>query len=125
MTAASSTSFCRTVNASEVAKAFDDETRQTISSWTQQGRPRPKLVGFLVGTSDSPSATYAEWTRKACVAVGIDYELRTVGDGAEAPEDDAQASVGGTSLGAADLEAAILDANDDECVVLRFQTDRS
>ena len=125
MTAASSTSFCRTVNASEVAKAFDDETRQTISSWTQQGRPRPKLVGFLVGTSDSPSATYAEWTRKACVAVGIDYELRTVGDGAaEAPEDDAQASVGGSSLGAADLEAAILDANDDECV-MKLRLDRS
>ncbi|NIQ96601.1 MAG: bifunctional methylenetetrahydrofolate dehydrogenase/methenyltetrahydrofolate cyclohydrolase [Desulfuromonadales bacterium] len=36
-----------------------------------------KVVGFLSGDY-GPSLTYAQYTRKACEDLGIDYELRTV-----------------------------------------------
>lgn len=126
----SSPSLARVVNASEVASTFSTEISSTITSWTQEsGRSRPKLVGFLVGNKDSPSGVYADWTKKACEAVGIEYELRTVRD-----ENDEQESVVDSEKKdddddnnrnrnneeaidvahkAADLETMILEANSD------------
>lgn len=53
-----------------------------LSSTT--GRP-PKLVGILATASAGPSRSYAEFTRRQCVALGIAFELREVGkdDGVE------------------------------------------
>lgn len=56
---------------------------------------------------------YAEWTKKACEAVGIDYELRRIEPEHNEEEESEGASVGGTGEGAADLETAILEANSD------------
>ena len=56
---------------------------------------------------------YAEWTKKACEAVGIDYELRRIESEHNEEEESEGASVGGTGEGAADLETAILEANSD------------
>jgi hypothetical protein len=112
---ASSHSLCRTVVASEVANPYTNEIKQAIESSSSS---RPKLVGFLCGKKDSPSVTYADWTKKACEAVGIEYELRIIDtEGGEMGEDMEQASVGGAALGAADLETAILEANVDSCVL--------
>lgn len=101
-------SFCRVVNASEVAKPFSAEITQQIEASVAAGNKKPKLVGFLCGSKDSPSAVYADWTRKACESVGIDYELRRIAD-----EEEAEQTGSETLGGAADLEAAILEANSD------------
>merc|ERR1712230_104545 len=106
-----SSTFCRVVNATEVAKPFSEEITQQIQTSLAAGGKKPKLVGFLCGSKDSPSAVYADWTRKACESVGIDYELRRIADEAEAEETGSE-----TLGGAADLEAAILDANSDPAV---------
>lgn len=37
--------------------------------------PSSQTTGILA-TSDAPSRAYAQWTQKACEAVGIEYELR-------------------------------------------------
>jgi hypothetical protein len=59
----------------------------------------PKLLGLLANL-DAPSRAYADWTARACQAIGIVYELREV-DG---------------SLGEGQVEEAILAANNDESI---------
>ena len=67
--------------------------------------PRPKLVGLLANSS-APSRAYAQWTAKACEAVGIEYELREVGN---KEGDEGTAEQG-------EVEEAILDANADPSI---------
>lgn len=117
--------LCRTVNASEVASSYTSEIKSAIQATlnSSSSAKRHKLVGFLCGKKDSPSVTYADWTRKACESVGIEYELRIIDTEQEESENnnkegEEQASVGGAALGAADLETAILEANVDPSVDL-------
>lgn len=63
----------------------------------------PKLVGLLAN-SNSPSRAYAEWTARACAAVGITYELREIG------------GAGSGEAGQGEVEDAILAANADDTV---------
>lgn len=114
-TSSTNHTFCRTVNASEVAASFTAEIKSAIQASldASPSAQRPKLVGFLCGKKDSPSVTYADWTRKACESVGIEYELRLIETEQEEGDDQGQESVGGAALGAADLETAILEANSD------------
>jgi len=127
-TKSGSSSLCRVVNASEIASGYSQEIKKAIlakseTSSSATTRP-PKLVGFLVGSRDSPSATYASWTDKACQSVGIDFELRFIEPPRE--EQDIQENIkddenkdadnveqSGLEIGAADLETAILEANSD------------
>ena len=100
------------MKASDIARTFSDEVasriHNSINNKSKTARTaRPKLVGFLCGPKDGPNATYAEWTSKACEAVGIEYDLRNI-----ASEEDAE-EAGGHAHGAAELEAAILEANSD------------
>lgn len=90
---------CRTITGEAVAKPF----RQQIIERTGQMALKPKLVGLLAN-SNAPSRSYAEWTAKACKAVGIEYELREIG-----AQDDAPA-------GQVEIEDAILQANADSSV---------
>lgn len=96
---------CTTVTGEAVAKPF----RAAIQAATKDLSPsaRPKLVGLLAN-SNPPSRAYAQWTAKACEAVGIAYELREVGHGAH---DGGEGEQEEASQG--DVEEAILAANED------------
>jgi len=100
MTAPALTTLCRTITGEAVALPF----RAAITQTTATAQPRPKLVGLLANTN-APSRAYAEWTAKACEAVGIDYELREVG-AVNAEGDRERAEQG-------EVEEAILKANAD------------
>ncbi|KDE09638.1 methylenetetrahydrofolate dehydrogenase (NAD+) [Microbotryum lychnidis-dioicae p1A1 Lamole] len=95
------TTLCATVTGEAVAKPF----RAAIIATTSTSSPRPKLVGLLAN-SNAPSRAYAEWTAKACQAVGINYELREVG-AIKKGQDHAVAEQG-------EVEEAILEANADD-----------
>ncbi|KAI5477026.1 hypothetical protein MNV49_006902 [Pseudohyphozyma bogoriensis] len=87
-----------TITGEAVAAPF----RNAITSVTATASPKPKLVGLLA-TNNAPSRAYAEWTAKACKAVGIDYELREI-----------KPSQGGEGAAEqSDVEEAILEANAD------------
>lgn len=99
---------CTTVTGEAVAKPF----RQAIIDSTSQLSVKPKLVGLLANTS-APSRAYAQWTAKACEAVGIEYELREI-VGAAAGQD--QQDEEGAVAEQGQVEEAILDANADPSV---------
>lgn len=78
------------ISSVRIAKPFRAAIRAAIDE--KYGGVGPKLVGFLA--NDDPAAkSYANWTKKACEADGIRFELR------EVPK--------------ADLEQALYAANDD------------
>lgn len=81
------------VNAGVVAKSFRDEIKAKVATMKQDGIEPPLLVGLLAN-KDPAARKYAEWTGKACRADGLRYELRTLDDPIE-------------------VEAALIDANDD------------
>lgn len=81
------------VDAAVVAKPFREEIQEKVKAWKEQGVDAPLLVGLLAN-NDPAAKKYAEWTGKACRNDGLRYELRTVDD-------------------PIDMEATLLDANDD------------
>ncbi|KAK4055091.1 Methylenetetrahydrofolate dehydrogenase [NAD(+)] [Microbotryomycetes sp. JL201] len=95
---------CATVTGESVAKPF----RAVIVAATSQAAVKPKLVGLLANSS-APSRAYAQWTAKACQAVGIEYELREIGQ-QQQNEDQRETAEH------AEVEQAILEANDDDSV---------
>jgi methylenetetrahydrofolate dehydrogenase (NAD+) len=101
------------LKADTIAEPFLAELKASLAS-TSRSRP-PKLVGILA-TTNAPSRSYAEFTRKQCVGLGIEFELREVGaalGGKEAGADGASAD--GTSNGDG-VEDAIIEANADNTV---------
>jgi methylenetetrahydrofolate dehydrogenase (NAD+) len=102
------------LKADTVAGPFLAELKASLANSTSRSRP-PKLVGILA-TANAPSRSYAEFTRKQCVGLGIEFELREVGaalGGREAGADGARAD--GTSNGDG-VEEAIIEANADSTV---------
>mmetsp|Transcript_26682 Transcript_26682/g.62674 ORF Transcript_26682/g.62674 Transcript_26682/m.62674 type:complete len:374 (-) Transcript_26682:123-1244(-) len=81
------------VNAGVIAKPFREEIKKKVEAMKQEGIEAPLLVGLLAN-KDPAARKYAEWTGKACRADGLRYELRTLDDPIE-------------------VEAALIDANDD------------
>jgi len=81
------------VDAAVIAKPFRQEIQDKVMAWKEQGVEAPLLVGLLAN-QDPSAKKYAEWTGKACRNDGLRYELRTVDD-------------------PIDMEATLLDANDD------------
>lgn len=81
------------VDAAVVAKPFRQEIQEKVKAWKAEGVDAPLLVGLLAN-NDPAAKKYAEWTGKACRNDGLRYELRTVED-------------------PIDMEATLLDANDD------------
>ncbi|KAI0029034.1 NAD(P)-binding protein [Vararia minispora EC-137] len=80
-----------------IASKFVDEVKTMLGA-----RPRrPKLVGIL-STSSAPSLSYANFTRKQCDALGIDFELKETG-----------AALGGEGAEGEGVEEAIIEANAD------------
>jgi len=81
------------VNAGDIAKAYRNEIKARVEALTNEGFEAPLLVGLLAN-KDPAARKYAEWTGKACQADGLRYELRVLDD-------------------PIDVEAALIDANDD------------
>ena len=104
------------LKADTIAEPFLAELKESlaISTGTSRSRP-PKLVGILAATN-APSRSYAEFTRKQCVGLGIEFELREVGaalGGREAGADGTSADGTGNGDG---VEEAIIEANADNTV---------
>ena len=94
------------LKADTIAEPFLAEVKANLvavlspsSSPSTTGRQRgpPKLVGILATASAAPSRSYAEFTRRQCVALGFAFELR------EVDQDDG-------------VEDAIIEANADSSV---------
>ncbi|KAI0658523.1 NAD(P)-binding protein [Cubamyces menziesii] len=88
------------LKADPIANTFRDEIKSALTSSTR----KPKLVGILATTS-APSKFYAEFTRKQCDALGVEFVLRRVG----AAADESLAPGEG-------VEEAIIEANEDDSV---------
>ena len=89
------------LNAEVVAAPFRAEVQGALS----QLQERVKLVGIL-STSSPPSRFYAEFTRKTCQGLGIDFALKEVG-----------AAIAGSGLEDGDgVEEAIIEANNDASI---------
>lgn len=65
------------VDPSEVARAYRDEVRASVSALADRGRTL-RVVGIL-SQHDGPAATYARYAVKGCEAVGIAMDVRHVG----------------------------------------------
>jgi methylenetetrahydrofolate dehydrogenase (NAD+) len=88
------------LKADPIAATFQDEVKAALSSSTK----KPRLVGILA-TSGAPSKNYAEFTKKQCEALGIEFELKAIG----AASDPRLAEGEG-------VEEAIIEANEDNNV---------
>lgn len=88
------------LDAGSIASFFRKEIKESLVVCT---RP-PKLVGILA-TSSPPSKFYAEFTRKQCAQLGIDFALKTTGAG-----ENEELPVG------EGVEEAIIEANEDGSV---------
>lgn len=106
------------LQAAAIAKPFQDEIESEISKRKEANLPVPKLVGILAKPSP-PSIAYAEWTRKACMSVGINFEIwKTWEDsenGQDAKDNATPESLQNFGL-EADVEDLILAANRDKTV---------
>jgi hypothetical protein len=102
------------VKADTIAEPFLAEVKASLVNSTSRSRP-PKLVGILA-TTNAPSRSYAEFTRKQCVGLGIEFELREVG-AALGGRDAGGDGIGtdGSSNGDG-VEEAIIEANADDAV---------
>jgi methylenetetrahydrofolate dehydrogenase (NAD+) len=88
------------MKADRIASTFDDELRASLANFSLP----LKLVGIL-STSSGPSKSYAEFTRKQCLILGVDFELRKTGAALS------------SELGEGDgVEDAIIEANEDSSV---------
>ena len=88
------------LKADSIAATFRDEVKQSL----EQCRIRPKLVGILA-TSSAPSKNYAEYTKKQCDELGVEFALIKTG-AAVSPDL-------GEGYG---VEEAIIEANEDNSV---------
>lgn len=103
------------VSAAALAKPFIDAITQQTESRVADNRRRPRLVGILA-TPSPPSIAYAEWTKKACESVGIEFDIWRTWDqapGQEPPSEDEYKNLGGLED---DVEDLIIAANSDEKV---------
>jgi len=88
------------LKADPIAATFREEVRIGLESSAR----RPKLVGIL-STTSSPSNSYAEFTRKQCEDLGVEFILKKTG-AAVSPD-----------LSEGDgVENAIIEANEDASV---------
>jgi methylenetetrahydrofolate dehydrogenase (NAD+) len=88
------------MKADPIAAVFQEEVKSTLALRPQ----RHRLVGIL-STSSEPSHMYAEFTKKQCNALGVDFVLKKTG-AAESKE-----------LNEGDgVEEAIMEANEDDQV---------
>jgi len=88
------------LKADPIAVAFRDEVKVSLGACA---RP-PKLVGILA-TLSAPSKNYAEFTRRQCEELGVQFVLKTTGAAASSDLSEGDG-----------VEEAIIEANEDESV---------
>ena len=89
------------LKADPIASAFRDEIKAAIS---QNPVRAPKLVGILA-TSAAPSKFYADFTKKQCDELGVEFVLKKIGAAADPTLSEGEG-----------VEEAIIEANNDESV---------
>ncbi|KAG6850198.1 hypothetical protein H0H93_016627, partial [Arthromyces matolae] len=88
------------LKADPIATTFREEVKTSLAQCSRT----PKLVGILA-TSSAPSRSYAEFTKKQCAELGVDFVLKETG-----------AAVS-SDLGEGEgVEEAIIEANEDESI---------
>lgn len=102
------------LKADPIAATYRDEVKSMLA----QATAKPKLVGIL-STSSEPSKFYAEFTRRQCEDLGVEFVLKKTGAALQP----------GLAEGEG-VEDAIIEANEDDsvngimvrgfCFVLRF-----
>jgi methylenetetrahydrofolate dehydrogenase (NAD+) len=102
------------VKADTIAEPFLAELKATLANSPSRSRP-PKLLGILA-TTNAPSRSYAEFTRKQCVGLGIEFELREVGAALGGREAGADGTSGDSTSNGDGVEEAIIEANADNNV---------
>ncbi|KAJ1308815.1 hypothetical protein OPQ81_004503 [Rhizoctonia solani] len=90
------------VKADGIAAKFRTEIEETLTESEARAR-KPRLLGIL-STSSAPSRSYAQFTKKTCEAIGIEFVLKEVGGAVEGGVDGEGA------------EEAIIEANEDQSV---------
>jgi methylenetetrahydrofolate dehydrogenase (NAD+) len=88
------------LKADPIANVFREEIKRVLA---ERSRP-PKLVGIL-STSASPSKFYADFTKKQCDDLGVEFDLRLTG-----------AALDPSSAEGEGVEEAIIEANEDDGV---------
>ena len=114
---ASAENLGKLIQASAIAAPYQEAIKTAIAERVAAGKTRPKLVGILAKPSP-PSVAYAEWTRKACEAVGIEFDIWRTWDDAAPTNAHADAHAGSApdfDL-EADVEDLIIAANADDSV---------
>lgn len=107
--------------ASKIAAPFQDAVREATKLRKESGLSTPKLVGILA-TPSPPSVAYAEWTKKACQDVGINFEIWKTWEDSEVKEGEGEGNGEGKKDGhedldlEADVEDLIIAANADKSV---------
>ncbi|KDN44106.1 NAD(P)-binding protein [Tilletiaria anomala UBC 951] len=97
--------------ASSIAEPFQQAVKDSIAMRVSAGKRRPKLVGILA-TRSEPSIAYAEWTRKACDSVGIDFAIwKTWEDSGKGEE------VDGAEVKSRDLQDLSLEADVEDLII--------
>ncbi|CAE6482471.1 unnamed protein product [Rhizoctonia solani] len=90
------------VKADGIAAKFRTEIEQALTEPGARAR-KPRLLGIL-STSSAPSRSYAQFTKKTCEAIGIEFVLKEVGGAVEGGVDGEGA------------EDAIIEANEDQSI---------
>ncbi|KAI0797018.1 NAD-P-binding protein [Abortiporus biennis] len=88
------------LKADPIAAAFREEIKASLA---QSPRP-PKLVGIL-STASAPSKFYAEFTKKQCDDLGVEFVLKKTGSAIDSQLADGDG-----------VEEAIIEANEDDSV---------
>jgi methylenetetrahydrofolate dehydrogenase (NAD+) len=88
------------LKADPIAAAFRDEVKTSLTECT---RP-PKLVGILA-TSSAPSKNYAEFTKRQCEELGVEFVLKATGAAVSSDLNEGEG-----------VEEAIIEANEDDSV---------
>lgn len=88
------------LKADKISSRYHEEVKQSLRSL----QCPPKLVGIL-STSSPPSKFYADYTKKQCDELGVEFVLKRTGAAASSdlPEGDG-------------VEEAIIEANEDNSV---------
>ncbi|KAG8761775.1 hypothetical protein FRC11_013168 [Ceratobasidium sp. 423] len=90
------------LKADGIAAKFRTEIEQALAEPNARTR-KPRLLGIL-STSSAPSRSYAQFTKKTCEAIGIEFVLKEVGGAVEGGVDGEGA------------EEAIIEANEDQSI---------
>ncbi|KAG9016195.1 hypothetical protein FRB93_011669 [Tulasnella sp. JGI-2019a] len=102
------------MKADPIAALYRADVETAINAFTSKhSGKRPRIVGILA-TDSKPSEMYAEFTRKTCEGMGVDFVLKRVGGAVPNATEGEEAS--GEAVDGEGLESSIIEANEDSDV---------